>query len=343
MTDLIKYEVRDGVAHVIIDRPEKRNAMTYAMNASFFSAIYRAGQDDAVTAVIIEGTGGAFCAGTDLSDLNDTPESERGVRGADVEGPRHLQITACPKPVIAAVDGPAMGMGAEFATQCDVRIASTRATFGWVFVLRGLVADTGAGTFLLPRLVGPTEAMRLLMSGETIDAHRALELGFVTQVVEPDGVGGGGGGGGEAVRTRVAVCDPSHQATRLQRHVQLHRAALGDDRGDAQGVLPFGGPRRGRRRFPRAPPRQLHGKVAMAYSRDHLRRARTRRRHQPQPSRGAQRADLHDVRRTRRRRAHHRGAVPHHHGCRSGVLLGRRREADPVEDGRRAVRLIVRR
>lgn len=185
MTDLIKYEVRDGVAHVIIDRPEKRNAMTYAMNASFFSAIYRAGQDDAVTAVIIEGTGGAFCAGTDLSDLNDTPESERGVRGADVEGPRHLQITACPKPVIAAVDGPAMGMGAEFATQCDVRIASTRATFGWVFVFRGLVADTGAGTFLLPRLVGPTEAMRLLMSGETIDAHRTLELGFVTQVVEP--------------------------------------------------------------------------------------------------------------------------------------------------------------
>jgi 2-(1,2-epoxy-1,2-dihydrophenyl)acetyl-CoA isomerase len=112
------------------------------------------------------------------------------VRGADVakaqEGPRSFQITACPKPVIAAVDGPAMGMGAEFATQCDVRIASTRAKFGWVFVLRGLVSDTGAGTFLLPRIIGPTEATRLLLSGETIDAQRALEIGFVSAVVEPD-------------------------------------------------------------------------------------------------------------------------------------------------------------
>ncbi len=77
-------------------------------------------------------------------------------------------------------------MGAEFATQCDVRIATTRARFGWIFVLRGLVADTGAGTFLLPRLVGPSAAMRLLFSGEIIDASEALRLGFVTVVVEPD-------------------------------------------------------------------------------------------------------------------------------------------------------------
>lgn len=183
---MIRSETRDGIAHVIIDRPEKRNAMTYAMNADFFAAMHRAGQDDAVSAVIIEGTGGAFCAGTDLSDLNDTPEDERGVRGANPEGPRVFQIVACPKPVIAAVDGPAMGMGAEFATQCDVRIASTRAKFGWVFVLRGLVSDTGAGTFLLPRIIGPTEAMRLLYSGETIDAQQALDIGFVSAVVEPD-------------------------------------------------------------------------------------------------------------------------------------------------------------
>ncbi len=88
--------------------------------------------------------------------------------------------------MIAAVDGPAVGMGAEFATQCDVRIASTRARFGWVFVLRGLVADTGAGTFLLPRLIGPVAATRLLFSGEVVDAAEALRLGFVTAVVEPD-------------------------------------------------------------------------------------------------------------------------------------------------------------
>jgi enoyl-CoA hydratase/carnithine racemase len=182
---MIKYEVRDRIAHVIIDRPEKRGAMTYAILADFYDAIGRAGTDDGVGALIIEGTGGSFCAGTDLSDLNDTPTDERGRRGAE-GSPPPLIITTCPRPVVGAIDGAAVGMGAEFATQCDVRIASTRAKFGWVFVLRGLVADTGAGTFLLPRIVGYSEAMRLLFSGEIIDAQRALEIGFVSAVVEPE-------------------------------------------------------------------------------------------------------------------------------------------------------------
>jgi enoyl-CoA hydratase/carnithine racemase len=192
----IRYEVRDRVATVTIDRPEKRNAMTFAILAEFEEAIRTAGSDDAVRAVVVTGAGGAFCAGTDLVDLAETSDDERAHHGrraragagAGDEGPWRAPwpIVACPKPVIAAVDGPAVGMGAEFATQCDVRIASTRARFAWVFVLRGLVADTGAGTFLLPRLVGPTAAMRLLFSGEVVDAIEALRLGFVTAVVEPD-------------------------------------------------------------------------------------------------------------------------------------------------------------
>jgi enoyl-CoA hydratase/carnithine racemase len=196
----IRYEVRDRVATVTIDRPEKRNAMTYAVLAKFVAAIRRAGADEAARAVVVTGAGGAFCAGTDLADLADTPEGERGSRGrsepageggdAGGAGDGHWQppwpIVACPKPVIAAVDGPAVGMGAEFATQCDVRIASTRARFGWIFALRGLVPDTGAGTFLLPRLIGPAAAARLLFSGEIIDAAEASRLGLVTAVVEPD-------------------------------------------------------------------------------------------------------------------------------------------------------------
>jgi 2-(1,2-epoxy-1,2-dihydrophenyl)acetyl-CoA isomerase len=189
----IRYEVSDRVARVTIDRPEKRNAMTFAVLAEFEEAIRRAGADDDVGAVVLTGAGGAFCAGTDLADLAETPEDQRSRRGRDAAGHGEgsggrvpWPIVACPKPVIAAVDGPAVGMGAEFATQCDVRLASTRARFGWIFVLRGLVADTGAGTFLLPRLIGPTAAMRLLFSGELIDAAEALRLGLVTAVVEPD-------------------------------------------------------------------------------------------------------------------------------------------------------------
>jgi enoyl-CoA hydratase/carnithine racemase len=88
--------------------------------------------------------------------------------------------------VIAAVDGPAIGMGVEFTSQCDVRIASTRARFGWVFVHRGLVPDTGAGTWLLPRIIGVPAALDLLYSGRIIEADEALSVGFVREIVEPD-------------------------------------------------------------------------------------------------------------------------------------------------------------
>jgi enoyl-CoA hydratase/carnithine racemase len=140
--------------------------------------------------VVLTGAGGAFCAGTDLSELDDTPEDERGTRSGRRDGDERTRrpwpIVQCPKPVIAAIDGAAVGMGVEFATQADVRIASDRAKLGWIFVKRGLVPDTGAGSYLLPRIVGTTEALRLLLSGEVIDAGEALRIGFVSQVVPPD-------------------------------------------------------------------------------------------------------------------------------------------------------------
>jgi enoyl-CoA hydratase/carnithine racemase len=181
----IRYEVAEHIATITIDRPEKRNAMSYAVLGEFHDAVARAGTDAAVRSVVLTGAGGAFCAGTDLSDLAATPESERAGQGRAASRAA-WPLVACPKPVIAAVDGPAVGMGAEFATQCDVRLASTRARFAWNFVLRGLVPDTGAGTFLLPRIIGPTEALRLLYSGEFLVADDALRLGFVSAVVEAD-------------------------------------------------------------------------------------------------------------------------------------------------------------
>lgn len=91
----------------------------------------------------------------------------------------------CPKPTICAIDGPAVGMGAEFTSQCDMRLASTNARFAWNFVHRGLVPDTGAGTWLLPRIVGLQQALRLTTTGTMIDAAEALRLGYVLDVVEP--------------------------------------------------------------------------------------------------------------------------------------------------------------
>ena len=161
----IRYAVDgDGIATLTIDRPEKRNAMTYAMLGAFIAKVAEAGADDKVRVLIVTGGGGSFCAGTDLADLATIPGETRGVRGEAHEGGKWWPLVACPKPVIGAIDGFAVGMGAEFTSQCDVRIVSTRARFAWNFAHRGLVPDTGAGSWLLPRLIGPSRALRLLYS-----------------------------------------------------------------------------------------------------------------------------------------------------------------------------------
>src|SRR5215472_13405795 len=150
----IEYEVDgEGIATLTIDRSEKRNAMTYAMLRAFLARVAQAGEDERVRVLIVTGAGGTFCAGTDLADLATIPGETRGVRGSADEGEKWWPLVRCPKPVIGAIDGYAVGMGAEFSSQCDVRIVSTRARFAWNFAHRGLVPDTGAGSWLLPRLI----------------------------------------------------------------------------------------------------------------------------------------------------------------------------------------------
>ena len=183
----IRFEVDgDGIGLITIDRPEKRNAMTYAMLAAFIEAVGKAGEDERVRVLIITGAGGTFCAGTDLADLATIPGETRGVRGRSDEHSVWWPIVACPKPVIGAIDGFAVGMGAEFTSQCDVRIVSDRARFAWNFAHRGLVPDTGAGSWLLPRLIGPSRALRLLYSGAFLEAAEAAQIGYANQVVAPE-------------------------------------------------------------------------------------------------------------------------------------------------------------
>jgi enoyl-CoA hydratase len=186
-TQHIRYDIDgDGVAILTIDRPDKRNAMTYAMLNAFIERVGDAGADDKVRVLIVTGSGGSFCAGTDLADLSTIPGERRGVRGGAHEGDRWWPLVQCPKPVIGAIDGAAVGMGAEFTSQCDVRIISTRARFAWNFAHRGLVPDTGAGSWLLPRLIGPHRALRLLYSGAFLEADEAFAIGYAAKVVTPE-------------------------------------------------------------------------------------------------------------------------------------------------------------
>lgn len=186
MSEHILYEVSDGIGTLTINRAEKKNAMTYAMLGEFIDTVTRAGDDPSTRVLIITGRPGVFCAGTDLADLATIPGEQRGLRGTAEERGRWWPIIESPVPVIGAIDGPAVGMGAEFTSQCDLRIATPNARFAWNFVHRGLVPDTGAGSWLLPKLIGPANALKLLYTGEFLSASQALEIGYVHEVVESD-------------------------------------------------------------------------------------------------------------------------------------------------------------
>ncbi len=186
MKDNILIEIDNGIATLTLNRPEKKNAMTFSMLGRFIEVLKETGEDASAKVLIIRGSKGAFCAGTDLSDLDSIPGEKRGLRGSASDTDRWWPIVECPIPVIAAIDGPAVGMGAEFTSQCDYRIATPEAQFSWNFAHRGLVPDTGAGTWILPRLIGPAEALKLLYTGKFISAEEALGLGYVHEVVESE-------------------------------------------------------------------------------------------------------------------------------------------------------------
>jgi len=194
MTDLIKYEVKEGIATLTLNRPEKRNAMNNEMLADFGIAVKAATEDSSARVLIVTGSGGSFCAGLDLTEFTkqenyDRIASEKNKSEKPVsKESRWWPLINCPKPVIGIVDGPAVGMGAEFSCHCDVRIATPRTRFAWPFAQRGLVPDTGAGTWLLPRIIGASRAMHLIYSGQYMSAEEALTIGYVSEIVEPDEV-----------------------------------------------------------------------------------------------------------------------------------------------------------
>jgi enoyl-CoA hydratase/carnithine racemase len=187
----IRYELADGVATVTLDRPHALNALTTTMLRELTEAIEQADADDAVRVVIVTGAGRAFCAGADLSAGGRTFDGAARGRPAAAEEHRDgggtftLRVFNSRKPVIAAINGPAVGFGITMTLPMDVRIASTAARIGFVFVRRGVVPEA-CSTWFLPRLVGISQAAEWVYTGRVFDAEEARAGGLVSRVVEPE-------------------------------------------------------------------------------------------------------------------------------------------------------------
>lgn len=178
--DFLTFEVADRIATITVNRPDKLNALNDATIAELGVAIDEARMRQDVAAVILTGAGRAFVAGADISELrSQSPFVAKGRSRAGQEIFRRFET--CPKPVIAAVNGFALGGGCELAMSCHVRIASEHAKFGQPEVKLGILPGYG-GTQRLPRLVGKGRALQLLMTGEIIDAEEAYRIGLVNRV-----------------------------------------------------------------------------------------------------------------------------------------------------------------
>ncbi|MCP2182859.1 crotonase/enoyl-CoA hydratase family protein [Prauserella alba] len=189
----IRYEVSGPIATVTLHRPERLNAFTTTMARELVDVFDRVDADDDVRVVIVTGEGRGFCAGADLGGGADTFDAgdggERRSAHGEIDGvPRDgggtvsLRIAACRKPVIGAVNGPAVGVGVTMTLPMDVRIASEDARFGFVFARRGIVPEA-ASTWFLPRIVGISQAMEWVATGRVFDAEEARDGGLVSRVV----------------------------------------------------------------------------------------------------------------------------------------------------------------
>jgi len=200
LTDLT-LELRDGIAVVTLDRPDRKNAFTGAMGDSLGRAYAHCDADDAVRVVVVTGAGDAFCAGADLTPAGDTfaapsdQPSSRGARGTARE-PEKKPFTSSPvrpaaweirKPVIAAMNGHAIGIGMSLAMHCDLRFMATGAKYGFVHNRRGVLPDAHSH-WTVPRAVGFTRAADLLLSGRHFTAEEAAEMGLAARALPPDEV-----------------------------------------------------------------------------------------------------------------------------------------------------------
>ena len=182
----IIYEVEDGILTLTLNRPDKLNAYNNDMKSELIGAFDRADADDEVKAIIVTGAGRAFCAGADLARGGETFDHDSQGAGMqrDGGGVLTLRIFECMKPVIAACNGPAVGVGVTMQCAMDIRLASENAKYGFVFAKRGIVPEACSSWFL-PRVVGISTALEWAYSGRIFDAQEALDRGLVRSLHKP--------------------------------------------------------------------------------------------------------------------------------------------------------------
>ena len=183
MDDVVAYDVSEGVATLTLNRPDRLNAWTREMGERYFALLDRAAGDTAVRAIVVTGAGRGFCAGADMELLQSIGGGSAVVGERTQLYPNHM--LKIPKPIIAAINGPAAGLGFVLALMADIRFAAAGAKLTTAFVRRGLIAEYGSA-WMLPRLIGPSRALDLLLSGRVVLAEEAQQLGFVNRVVAAD-------------------------------------------------------------------------------------------------------------------------------------------------------------
>jgi enoyl-CoA hydratase/carnithine racemase len=200
MYETIQYSVDDPIATITLNRPDRLNALTGQMLAELQQAVAAAEADDRAVAILLTGAGRGFCAGADMARLQATSEgktrssvewdsADAKPGDFDMMGDDyrlgHAYLMATRKPIVAAINGPCAGLGFVIAMLCDIRFASDRAVFTTSFAQRGLVAEHGI-SWILPRLIGPANAMDILLSGRKFDGAEAERLGVVNRTIEHD-------------------------------------------------------------------------------------------------------------------------------------------------------------
>jgi enoyl-CoA hydratase/carnithine racemase len=184
MSGNLRFTIDEGIARIVLDRPERMNAFTFEMIDAWVDALQRCRTDDAVKVVLVTGAGEAFCSGGDIVEMGErldhTPEQRKSELFQRIERVP-LALEDLDKPVIAAVNGAATGAGMDMALMCDIRYAAQSARFAETYVRVGLVPGAG-GAHFLPRLVGVSKALELFFTGDFIDAQEALRIGMVNRV-----------------------------------------------------------------------------------------------------------------------------------------------------------------